>query len=152
MKRLPKILCFFNGLFQLHDTSSTCVYTRGEENPGTCHIEMGCRIFLCLVSLTHETPQTWSVGQQHWNDVHLDNGTGQLHDASLSTSTFRSTGPHRHKDPTNHGLWNAPYLFPWNQNVGSLRLCGLCWAPQAGTCFLCGSRHVQASVSCVARG
>ena len=42
-----------------------------------------------------------------------------------------SKGPHKHEDHTNHGFWIAPCLAaPWNQNVGSLWLCGL-WGPKA---------------------
>ena len=37
---------------------------------------------------------------------------------------------YEHGDPTNHGFWNPPCLGPWNQNVGSLCLCGL-WGPDS---------------------
>ena len=39
------------------------------------------------------------------------------------------------KGPRNLCSWNPPCLGPWNQNAGSLRLCGL-WSPYAFEAYL----------------
>ena len=33
-------------------------------------------------------------------------------------------GPHKHKDPTNHGFWYPAYIMPWSQHVRALCSCG----------------------------
>ena len=38
---------------------------------------------------------------------------------------FTPTRPPKHKDPADYGFWNAPYLGPENQNLGSFCLCSL---------------------------
>ena len=82
---------------------------------GTCLKQRRCKPSGCVCKLGRR--EKLEVGDQH----HLLLCAQRIVPRTISGPTR----PHKQKDPTNHGFWNPPRLWPGSKNVGSLCLCDL---------------------------
>ena len=58
---------------------------------------------------------------------------------SLAETGVRPQKQPEHENLARHAFWYPPYVWPWNQNLRSLCLCGL-WVPMEGSTLPCRSK------------